>query len=1045
MHSHTSVQIDSTDQNIIISLFRSSWPISIDTLCSLSSNSPMKVLNVLEELKRKKLIYHKKGFPKHAYFVNGPELAVYLKKSIMDANKFRTVLLKIIDFCKQSFADGEEKTLLLANLYRMIDDSGTGLLHINKAAEILLASGKKDAAISHYDYLLDCLKRGLAVNKTNVPYFVGAILGKASVIKYDISFIERASLLANARDIAKRYRLWEHYAQATLFLGEVYMRTAEHDKTLQCIRDFHATSKHVSNQNLHRLCTYLTCEVLLVYGRISEMIYHYDKIVGDLERFGDDEIALRAIANVGMCSVLNGRFARGMGLIDAVRAKANILGHSQLAAFTEILAAFCLLEVRKPVEAKSRLDRISVFPDGVLTPFGLRALARFKAFIHLSKKEYAQADACLKKHIEYSLEIGWDYVKSPWIFELLDALERRGFFHEEMNCGGEIERMINGRDLYMKGAAHRYRALRNLERQAPLRNIMNDLKQSEKFLEKAGAEIELARTRIDLGRIYLQKKDSKQALSYLTSAWAILSRVDNTLFPEDLLGTMPRGHKIEFMIDRIIRINKTLATAKDLSTFLEQMINAAIDLSMATRGAFFSVEGGGKPMLIVSRNLDPLSYEKGQADLIQEVVARTASEGTEVIMPEQPGRMSLWEKILWKAGIMSQACIPVQLEQYIYGYLYLDNHLNNEPFSRDELAYLRLVCNQIAIGISNVKERDDIKNLKDHYEEEAAFYKKEMGVIAPIDTVVGVSSGIKRVVNQIRQVAPTISTVLITGETGTGKEIAAKAVHNLSERRSGPFISVNIAAFPADLVASELFGHEKGAFTGANEQYRGRFELANGGTLFLDEIGDLPLAIQVKLLRVLEEGTFERLGSSKQIRSNFRIVAASNKDLSDEIKKGAFREDLYYRLNVFPIYIPPLRERKDDILPLAYHFINKFSTKKQKRTTNVSRQEMNKLLSYHWPGNVRELEHFIERALILSNGSEISFSGLEITANEAQLVEQSQLMSLEDVERSHIEKVLTMTHWRVNGSKGAASVLGLKPSTLFFRMKKLGIKRTPAN
>jgi transcriptional regulator with GAF, ATPase, and Fis domain len=1033
-------EVDQKNQDIIVSFFCTPSPISIDTICTLSSASPQSVLNVLDSLKKKQLIYQKKGFPKHSYFVNGIELANHLQRH-MDTEKFQTVLRIIIPSCSQSFARGDEKTLLLAELYRKLGDVVSGLPYFNKAAKILLKSGDRDGAISHYDYLLKHLKDNTELLNANASYLVDACLGKISVMRHTMTFEEQTSLLVCAQRMAKQHKLWDRLAHATLLLGEMYMRAAEHSKTFQCISDFHRISKQVGDQNMHRMCTYLKCEVLTIYGRISEVIHHYDEIVESLEQFGDDEIALRAVGNVGMCYVFNGRFARGMGLIDAVRAKACLLNFPQLAIFADILAVLCLLELRKTEEAGSRLGRISSIPDEAIPPIGLRAVERFKAFLHLLKKEYVEADECLKKSIEHSRSTGRGGIKTPWIFELLGALEDQGFFHEEMNYDGEAERMIAGRDIHMKGAAYRYRALRNLERQGSFASIMNDLRQSEKYLKKAGAEFELARTRVDLGRVYLQTKHSKRARSYLTSAWAIFSKVDNALFPKDLLACMPKEHKLEFMIDRIIRSNMTLGSAKSLPAFLEQMIDAAIDSSLATRGAFFLRQGEGKPVLIASRNLDPMLYKGAQNRFIEQIVAHTALEGADIVIPGQSAGSPIQQASMIKAGITSQVCMPVKLDQHIHGFLYVDNSLNSDHFSNDVLAYLRLLCSQMAVGISNIKEREDISGLRDHYKQEVTFYKREMGIATPIGSIIGNSEGIKRVVSQIQRVAPTPTVVLIGGETGVGKELVAKAVHSLSDRNGGSFIPVNLATFPPDLVTSELFGHEKGAFTGANDQYRGRFELANGGTLFLDEIGDLPLNVQVKLLRVLDEGIFERLGGSHPISSNARIVAASNKELLHEIEKGVFREDLFYRLNAFPIYIPPLRDRKEDILPLAHHFINKFSKQMRKSVGRISKEEMNKLLSYHWPGNVRELEHVIERAMILSDGPEISFPGLKPTSNEALFSENPQSMSLADVERSHIEKVLTMTHWRVNGPKGAASLLGLKPSTLFFRIKKLGIKK----
>jgi transcriptional regulator with GAF, ATPase, and Fis domain len=354
---------------------------------------------------------------------------------------------------------------------------------------------------------------------------------------------------------------------------------------------------------------------------------------------------------------------------------------------------------------------------------------------------------------------------------------------------------------------------------------------------------------------------------------------------------------------------------------------------------------------------------------------------------------------------------------------------------------MRMFASQIEVGLSNLNAYEEIKKLKERFEDEAILLRREMGIDLPIEQIIGQSEGIKKVVGQIRQVAPTDSLVMVLGETGVGKELVAKAIHNLSKRKDGPFIPVNISTFPPDLVASELFGHEKGAFSGAHEKKKGRFELAHGGTIFLDEIGDLPQDMQVKLLRVLQEGTFERLGSSNPIHSNFRVIVATNKNIRQEVEKGNFRQDLYYRLNVFPIYVPPLRERKHDIPFLARDFFSVFNKKLDKKIRRITTEEINKLMSYHWPGNVRELKHFIERAVILSNGYDISFSGLEFEAVAQTANWTGKIALLADIERDHIEKTLKNTYWKISGPFGAASLLGLPPSTLRHRMKMLGIKK----
>jgi formate hydrogenlyase transcriptional activator len=295
------------------------------------------------------------------------------------------------------------------------------------------------------------------------------------------------------------------------------------------------------------------------------------------------------------------------------------------------------------------------------------------------------------------------------------------------------------------------------------------------------------------------------------------------------------------------------------------------------------------------------------------------------------------------------------------------------------------------------------------------------------------------VLEQVEQVAPTDSTVLIQGETGTGKELIARAVHNLSARCGRPFIKLNCAAIPFDLLESELFGHERGAFTGAIAQKVGRFELADKGTLFLDEVGDIPPGLQPKLLRVLQEQEFERLGGTRTHQVDVRLVAATNRNLLDMVKRNEFRSDLYYRLNVFPVSLPPLRERREDIPALVEHFVEISGRRMGKQIENVPPDTMSALTSYEWPGNIRELQNFIERSVILSTGDVLRPPLAELKRGPE--VQSVGAITLEDAERDHIRKTLEQTRWVVAGPNGAAARLGIKRSTLYFRMQKLGISR----
>ncbi len=334
---------------------------------------------------------------------------------------------------------------------------------------------------------------------------------------------------------------------------------------------------------------------------------------------------------------------------------------------------------------------------------------------------------------------------------------------------------------------------------------------------------------------------------------------------------------------------------------------------------------------------------------------------------------------------------------------------------------------------------EEIGRLKRQLEKENLYLREEIKAGLGFEKIVGKSDALNYVLFKVRQVAPTDATVLILGETGTGKGMVAHAIHEMSARRERPMITVNCAALPANLIESELFGREKGAFTGAHAKQVGRFELAHGGTLFLDEIGEMPLELQTKLLRVLQDGKFERLGSPQTIEVDVRVIAATSRDLKDDVANRRFREDLFYRLNVFPISIPPLRMRRDDIPLLVRRFVDKHARKIGKRFESIPKDTMKALQNQSWPGNVRELEHTIERAVITSPGPVLQLSdGLE-----TQVLEErgDSFKRLRAIEREHILKVLGESGWKIDGRGGAASLLGLHPSTLRFRLKKLGIKR----
>ena len=409
------------------------------------------------------------------------------------------------------------------------------------------------------------------------------------------------------------------------------------------------------------------------------------------------------------------------------------------------------------------------------------------------------------------------------------------------------------------------------------------------------------------------------------------------------------------------------------------------------------------------------------------------------------------------AGIQSLVSVPIKGRSGIVGVLLLGTRREG-AFSEDDLPFLTQVANQVGIAIENAQAFDEVADQKNKLTLEKLYLEDELRNELKFEEIVGRSAALRQVLEQIETVAPTDSTVLIYGETGSGKELIARAVHNLSARKPGSFVKLNCAAIPTGLLESELFGHEKGAFTGAIAQRIGRFELAHRGTMFLDEVGEIPLELQPKLLRVLQEREFERLGSARTLRTDARLIAATNRDLETLVQEQKFRPDLYYRLNVFPVRVPSLRERPEDIPLLVRHFVQQFSRQLGKTINAIPADTMRALTLYPWPGNIRELQNVIERAVILTSGPVLTVRAEDLrplnqtpSSLPASLSAANRngftatgtgktIEALDEAERRQILSALEKSNWIVAGPEGAAARLGLKRSTLQSRMQKLGIR-----
>ena len=517
----------------------------------------------------------------------------------------------------------------------------------------------------------------------------------------------------------------------------------------------------------------------------------------------------------------------------------------------------------------------------------------------------------------------------------------------------------------------------------------------------------------------------------------------------------------------LLAVSEAIVSHRDLPTLFQELAGRLHQVVQCDGLALVLHEAASNTMrLHVLEASEPTPHQPTLVFPVEDDPAGLVWQTQQPLITSSVTELGRWPGFLERVqpyGVQSLCWLPLATARRRLGTLVF---ASKQPSAYDaaDLGFLQLVANQVAVAIDNALAFQEIAALKDQLSKEKAYLEEEARTEHNFEDIVGRSAALRQVLKQVETVAPTGSTVLIRGETGTGKELIARALHDLSPRRERTFVKLNCAAIPTGLLESELFGHEKGAFTGAICQKVGRFELAHQGTLFLDEVGDIPPELQPKLLRVLQEQEFERLGGTKTIRVDVRLVAATNRDLAAMAADGRFRSDLYYRLNVFPLVLPPLRERSDDIPPLVRHFTQRFARRMGRRIETIPSAVMEALARYTWPGNIRELQNVIERAVILSPSTslqvplgdlEIRDQGRKSKVGGRKLEVRSQRpkmgtprrrtwrppVTLADAEREHILDALRETGWVVGGPKGAAARLGMKRSMLYWKMKKLGISR----
>jgi formate hydrogenlyase transcriptional activator len=1009
-------------------------PVSLDMLTAVTSLSPIKVLKTLDDLVREDVLrpYELAGLGHYCFADPSAPWSILEKQ---ERETIRELAQVLIQYVSASRVKPDIMSLTIANIYFMSDLESKAVEHILAAAHYCFEHGANEAAAAYYRMALDTCEQ--AVQSTDAERFlIDSAIGLVSAHGLCMPLSEQRQTLSKAQVCARRLQDRTRLCKIDLLLGEIAKSAGDYSAATDLFEEAWRIAALLNDDDMRNKAALVTADFLFWQGKVAEAVARYEDAIGDLEQFPSDESTLRACTTLGWCYAICGQPARGLGLIEAARQKAASLGFRQAEMDAGVRRVLTLLDSRYITEMEGVLEDVFKNSEEALGNYRLWACYAAKAYALYVRGDLKGCFEFQTKAYAKSKEIGWFHHRGPFNFEYMDALEDAGLVHPEMNYESELKRVASWPDLYMQGVGMRYRALRLLKQGGSAQDALYFLEQSRTVLSQVGADLELARTKIELARLCLRGSEGETSRSLLKEAYKVFSGVNEDIFPYELRPYLDG----ETDHDRIIRVltdfGNAVGTVRDRKKLLEKIMTLLTKLTLAGRGGFFVSGPEGKPELVASRNLDKTMVQSvlfaSSYESILKAFANAGKKDAERTYHERP-EVSSGERTGWAL------CRPVMLQNQVMGVIYLDNTLVDLSPPETELAFLEVILNHVAVALDNAQAYEEIIQLKERLEDENRFYRVEMQSSANVGPIMGNSEGIHRVLAQIKQVAPTNTTVLVYGETGVGKELVARAIHNSSSRHGGPFISVNVASLEFGVISSELFGHEKGSFTGAMRTRRGRFELADGGTLFLDDIDNLPLEIQAKLLRILQEKEFQRVGGDKTIYSDFRLIAATNQNLEELIRKDRFRPDLYYRLNVFPIQVVPLRDRSDDIPLLATFFMEKYAAKLGKKFKGISRKNVQQLLAYPWPGNVRELEHIIERAVILSGDEQLVVPDLVNVGGAA--VPHDQFLPFREMEKMHILSALGRCNWRVSGSGGAAELLMLRPTTLYSKMKKLGISK----
>ncbi len=934
----------------------------------------------------------------------------------------------------------DENTLIIARQCLLAGLQEEDLCIILNAARIEERSHRIASAVSLYDSILEFMEKiarpvEREISETAWRTFIGAIERRVSLSLFHPNLKKINRLLQIALGRARSMGDMRSQASLELLIGQNYWMYFQYEQAVQHFNRGWEIIQQIEDEELHKWGLKVKGLTYIIKGQFFKAIDAYEQSLGELESPSDSDFFQLVALNLALCYTLVGMPQRGLGISEAIQNQCRRGTNLPLLSYALVTAGIILLEIKQLKKSRSYFEstlelakRENIPMVEVLAGIGMASIECQEGSFSLAAEHYKAL---------------WKIRKSSWyhILNFYPLLDTGYVLHSKGVSPIDLKPVFDF--LFRLDKEHvnplMYGMIRRLQLSLPESKIptaekISILDELEKTVEEMGATFELAKIRIELARLYSQTSNWQKAESYALKAYEFFSPIAKDCFPPDLQHMIPQDKltRDDRLFDMVVEMGEALTKQENIEMLLTNIITSISRLTGSERAALFIRGEDSDIRLVASRNL---SNEEIKDEIftntMRDIQAVLNSRDSKILQYEISGHDP--------ADSRRVIITPLKLGEKVTGVLYQDSRFFSLNVSPEVFKLLSAFASQIAVSIDRAQAYDEIARLNKRLIQENLYYLEEKEEFRPFGEIIGVSTAIRDLQRLIQKVAPTQSTVMIHGETGVGKELIARAIHRESPRKIGPFIRVNCAALPDTLIDSELFGHEKGAFTGAFKTKAGRFELAHHGTIFLDEISEVPPSTQGRLLRVLQEKEFQRVGGTRMMHSDFRLIAATNKDLDAKVADGSFRADLFYRLNIFPINVPPLRDRKEDIPPLAVHFLKLFCSHGNKQYQGIPELEMKKLTAYSWPGNIRELSNMIERAVILG-GPKIRFPELAGLRTEDTSPLSDEDFTLKNMERERILKALQKTNGKVGGKDGAAALLGLNRTTLIHRMKKVGIR-----